>query len=47
MKHKTIWKTQIKCLLKHVSQIMGYSGEIDEFKEVRNAVFNLYVNQST
>lgn len=36
-------KDEIKCLLKCVRQIMGYGGETDEFKEVRNTACSIYM----
>lgn len=36
-------KDEIKCLLEYVRQIMGYSGETDEFKEVRNSACSIYM----
>lgn len=34
---------QIKCLLKYARQIMGYSTETDELKEVRNTACSIYM----
>lgn len=36
-------KAEIKCLLKYARQIMGYSCETDEFKEVRNTACSIYM----
>lgn len=36
-------KDKIKCLLKYARQIMEYSSETDEFKEVRNAACSIYM----
>lgn len=36
-------KEQIKCLLKYARQIMGYSPETDELKEVREDAPSIYM----
>lgn len=36
-------KDEIKGLLKYARQMMGYSGETDEFKEVRNTACSIYM----
>ncbi len=36
-------KDEIKCLLEYARQIMGYSSETDEFKEVHNTACSIYM----
>lgn len=36
-------EVEIKCLLKYARQIMGYSRETDEFKEVRDTACSIYM----
>lgn len=36
-------KAKIKCLLEYAGQIMGYSTETDEFKEVRKTACSIYM----